>query len=250
MSNLKKLSSIDPLALAEELSGESDPTHLALALSISKSQAMARAAFLEGDFLFSDTLERREALLEMKGWVKAGIIPITQHPLNKGARHYKESLGGALHVWTHSDGFIFVQDTHTVRPVNSGEPVVYMGHGKVYFCWKGDTCPVNYSGGWVSSSTNWRGALESRPADLYLVADVYTCDGLFWVADKLRKEGTLFPVWPADAFRHRCFMFLHSEEIHLESLDYSPEGREKHYEDMRARVCKLGGEVQRIANVY
>lgn len=257
--NIQQLTAIDPVAIVEDLAGTSSHVLddkamlLMLALQAQKSQMLRQALVDNGDFLFSDTWPRRQSLLLGRGWTPAGSITVEKHPLRieeEKLQSFKhDTIQASLHVWSHPDGLIFVQDTHTVRQEN-GEPYMYMGHGHVYFVWKanpGANCNVNYSGGFFSpTEKDWD--YGNLPADVVLIGNVATCDGLFWVVDELKKTGTLQTSWPKEAFRRENRMFRHEVEIDLASSDWSKAGQEIFHQKMVARLHQLDAQTRAIAN--
>jgi len=257
---IHRIVQIDPVDLAEKTTGQPstniDVVMLALSIQAQKSDLLRKALVDNGDFLFSDKIERRFSLLSGRGWKPSGVLEVKKHLLRiaeeKAGSFYRESIECKLHVWSHSDGLIFVQDTHTIRQ-QDGSPHTYMGHGKIYFVWKPSSIQVrpmiSYSGGPFSPTVarqDWR--LET-PTDIVIVGSANTCDGLFWMVEELKKKGTLLNQWPSGCFHEHFMMFQHEAEIHNSSSDWSKEGRKASQDKMVSRLKMLDDQCQHIANV-
>lgn len=251
---ISELTSVDPVALAESTALEPEATAwLALGLQVQKSRLLREALVDAGDFLFIDTWPRRQALLTQHGWTSSGSIEVTKHPMRVAEdltrRYSQETLECMMHIWSHPDGLIFVQATQTVR-TKDGEVHTYMGHGFVHFVWSptnGRNCPINYSGSY-RSPTVARWYSDNVPDDLVLVGNFATYEGLFWKIAQLKSAGTLHSAWPAEAFRSEHHMFQHEVEIHTQSTDWTPAGREAFYQLMLTRARQLDAQAQAIIN--
>jgi hypothetical protein len=225
---IKALVDLDSARLVETMTGHplDERTNLiAAAVQMEKSHVQRNVMIDVGDFLFSDTWERRQSLLRRYGWTEVQTLSCPVHPDRQVEEAsmpdvYGHTLQALLHFWVHTDGLVFVQNRVQVKR-GGPEPHMYLGHGHCYFAWvptvPGKPCPISFSGRVYSQGNpGWSGLAsltDTLPIDLVTVGSFSTSDGLFWVHENAKKTGRFLNPWPEFAFESQDHFVRHEREI-------------------------------------
>lgn len=195
---IASLMKLDPLAYAEDLTGERvDSMNAAFGISIglmhAKSSTMKKLLTERGDVWDGMPLSDYIAVLEHNGFEQIYSEPFS-------GRETQE-----LHlIFGHRDGLLLSLDTYHGDRINGG---------KVYYAWQRDKTADD---AWILSG-------GSYVADRVWVGDHDIRQALIFNLDRLRAAGTFLTPWPKRPF----LWLLHYMDTKVDGYDYAAINRKR-----------------------
>lgn len=189
---IQKFLEIDPIAVAEKITGTNDPNNKALQ-EVSLVSGVVFAGLKQdmlkelGDSNYGNSLEDYLDILGELGFKIAAQFPFVGN--NSGVEEM-------LYVFAIKEkGIVLVFDTYAGERVNGGN---------FYYCWKPSTIASTYgvtsSGSYESESIeDWRHDprfLKSPPDDAYWSGNHDCREAISFRIQQLKKNGTFYPNWP------------------------------------------------------